>query len=205
MEKLGEIYSVEDFNKYAKIFKKHEENPFMKDIARGMYGFQWELENFYDISHKQVYTKWSNFPVFSLEEEKPYRIGKIPKYLLEILQDFHENPIDNNKLTYEFVRNDFQPPETREVKIGRKILLGTATAVAIGFPIAYYFTRSPQITSTIAGLTGLAGGLVAMHFLAKSSDNGEKIFYKLFEATEKADSFRLHYVTHKCIEKSNQE
>ena len=192
VKKLEGDYSVADFEEYVRVFKKHEKNLFMEDIARGMYGFQWELESFYDISST------------GLGEERPYRIGKIPEDLLEILQDLSNEGLDAGKLTYECVRSDFQPPETKGRKIGRRMLLGTAVAVGISAPITYAITDSHQITSSVGSLLGLVGGLSSIPFLAQKNDS-EGIFYKLLEAAEKADSFRPHYVSHKRIENAGRD
>lgn len=199
--------NAEEMRQYARIFVKYETTPLMARIGKGLTTFVKELEQFYGVSHIRV----NGEPDFDLNETEPDKIGTVPNDLVGILRDvgirrklngeFHEKKFEENELEYQYMRDNLHPPDTKEVKTGRRICLATAAMVAAGTPALYYVTGSAEVTGSIVTLAGLIGGFIAIPWFMKQ--HSEEIFPLLFNAAEKADRFIPYYVAHRMIEESH--
>ena len=83
-----------------------QETSFVKEVEE-FYGLEWSIESYYDVGYESKVGEKRRDGKFNLKEASPERRGNSPRDLADILGGFSDQPIDDSKIGYEAVREDY--------------------------------------------------------------------------------------------------
>ena len=176
--------------------EKYERHPLVIRILKQETTFEEEVEKFYDLQMYEHYGRGGRYRRFDIGDESIQKIESYPTDLVEILNDFKEQPLKMDKLRYDLVREDQKRWNNPSRETTRSsFLLGGILAGVGGAMACTIAVHSGQ--TGLAGLYGLIGASgFAVQYNAgfyypdpKGTNFELEEFCKLHSAASSADYF----------------
>lgn len=177
---------------------KHENNPLMVKVLTQDTTFQTEVEDFYDMSYKWIcLPRVLPYRDFKIKKGNLEQKNKSPANLVNLLNEFNEEQLGINKLSYDSVREDYQRWNSKLRLLKRSVVLeggiiGGSVGIASCILSLIMGRADIAIPSGIVGI-GVAGGsckaMVDDYPIPKGTNYEFSEYLNLLDIAENTDSF----------------